>query len=159
MFRIFAAALAFLGALTLASAHEIKLGDLTITDLWTRATPPGAPTAGGYMTIANAGSEEERLIAVSSPLADHGELHSMQMKDGMMIMRPVAGGIIIPAGGKVSLDPDGLHIMFVGPKEPLKEGGKFPVTLTFAKAGKIDTFMHILAIGAKGPASMPAMKM
>ena len=29
----------------------------------------------------------------------------------------------------------------------------------FAKAGKIDTFMHILAIGAKGPASMPAMKM
>ena len=41
--------------------------------------------------------------------------------------------------------------MFVSLNEPLKEGGKLPVTLTFAKAGTVETFLDMLAIGAKGP--------
>jgi copper(I)-binding protein len=41
--------------------------------------------------------------------------------------------------------------MFFAPKAPLTEGGKFPVSLTFARAGTVTTFLHILAIGAKGP--------
>jgi hypothetical protein len=41
--------------------------------------------------------------------------------------------------------------MFITLKAPLAEGGKFPVTLTFERAGKVDTFLHILAIGAPGP--------
>jgi hypothetical protein len=144
-----------------ASAHEVKLGDLTLTDLWTRATPPQAPTAGGYLTIANAGAEPDRLIAASSPLAAKTELHVMAMKDSVMTMRPVEGGIEIPAGGKVTLEPDGLHIMFISPTEPYKEGGKLPVTLTFEKAGKVDTFLHVLAIGAKAydAQAMSKMKM
>ena len=162
MFHPLLAALAVAAlSLTPAAAHEVKLGDLTITDLWTRATPPNAPTAGGYFTITNSGKEPDRLIAASSPLADHAELHVMEMKDGVMSMKAVEGGIEIPAGGKVTLAPDGLHIMFIKPKQPLKEGGKLPVTLTFEKAGKTDTFLHVLSIGAKGfdDSSMGNMKM
>ena len=68
-----------------------------------------------------------------------------------MTMQPVDGGIAIPAGGSVTLAPSGLHIMFVTLQEGLKEGGRMPVTLTFEKAGKVDTFLHVLAVGAKGP--------
>ena len=68
-----------------------------------------------------------------------------------MSMRPVADGIAIPAKGTVTLGPDGFHIMFIAPKNPLKEGGKLPVTLTFEKAGTVETALDILAIGAKGP--------
>jgi len=160
MLRILFAALAVAAlAITPASAHEVKLGDLTLTDLWTRATPPQAPTAGGYLTIANSGKEPDKLIAASSPLSASAQLHVMAMKDGVMTMRPLEGGIEIPAGGKVTLEPDGLHIMFIAPTETLKEGGKLPVTLTFEKAGKIDTFLHILAIGAKGPNDKPMTNM
>ena len=53
-----------------ASAHSVKVGQLELTDLWTRATPPNAPTAGGYLTITNTGDEADRLVAVSSPEAD-----------------------------------------------------------------------------------------
>lgn len=133
-----------------AFAHSIKIGALTLTDLWTRATPPKAPTAGGYFTITNTGTEPDRLIAVASPLAEKGQLHQMTMKDGVMTMRPV-DSLEIPAGGSVTLAPGGIHLMFVGPKEPFKEGSKLPVALTFEKAGTIETFLHIRPIGAPGP--------
>lgn len=150
-FRIFGAAFAIAMALAApAFAHSIELGSLSLTDLWTRATPPGAPTAGGYLTITNSGSEPDRLIAVSSPVSGKSELHIMETKDGVMTMHPV-DGIEIPAGGSVALAPGGFHLMFITLSEPLKEGAKMPVTLTFEKAGSIDTFLHILAIGSDGP--------
>ena len=31
------------------------------------------------------------------------------------------------------------------------EGGKMPVTLTFEKAGSVETFLHVLPIGAERP--------
>jgi copper(I)-binding protein len=59
-------------------------------------------------------------------------------------------GIEIPAGGSVTLAPGGFHIMFVGLKESFADGGKVPVTLTFAKAGTIETFLHVKPIGSDG---------
>ena len=150
-FRPIAAALVALALLAFpASAHEITLGALEIGDLWTRATPPGAPTAGGYLTVTNNGSQPDRLVSASTPLAGKTELHVMETKDGVMTMRPVAGGIEIPAGGTVTLAPGGFHLMFIGIKEPLTEGGQMPVTLTFEKAGSVDTYLHVIAIGAMG---------
>jgi copper(I)-binding protein len=134
-----------------ALAHEVKVGSLALTDLWTRATPPKAPTAGGYLTITNTGSEADTLVSASTPLAEKGEIHLMETKDGVMTMKPVEGGIALPAGESVALAPGGYHLMFLGMKEPIVEGGKMPVTLTFAKAGTIETFLHILAIGSAGP--------
>jgi copper(I)-binding protein len=135
-----------------AFAHEVEVGSLELTDLWTRATPPGAPTGAGFLTITNKGSEADTLIAVSTPAAEIGELHTMEVKDGVMTMHPVEGGIAIPAGSTVSLAPGGLHLMFIKLKEPFVEGGKLPATLTFAKAGAVDTFLHIMPVGSKGPA-------
>jgi copper(I)-binding protein len=149
---------AFLGALAAAAlfvvpafAHSVTVGDLTLTDLWTRATPPKAMAAAGYLTITNKGTAPDHLIGATSPLAGKGEIHEMGVADGVMKMRPVEGGIEIPAGGAVTLAPNGFHIMFTGLKEPFKEGGKLPVTLTFEKAGSIETFLHILPVGASGP--------
>src|SRR5215471_5625407 len=113
-----------------AASDEVKVGDLTISGLWTRATPPKAPSAGGYLTIANAGKDADRLVEVSSAVAGKAELHEMAMKKGVMTMRPVEAGVPIPPGGKVDLTPDGLHIMFTELKQSLKVGDKVPVTLT-----------------------------
>jgi len=134
-----------------ATAHSVNVGTLELTNLWTRATPPKAPTGGGYLTITNSGSEDDTLIAVSTPVSEKGELHIMEVKDGIMTMHPVEGGIVIPAGETVTLAPGGLHLMFIGLKESLKEGGMLPVTLTFAKAGTVETTLHIMPIGSQGP--------
>ena len=143
-----------------ALAESVTVGDLAISDAWTRATPPGAPTAGGYLTITNKGSAPDTLTGASTPIAQAGELHLMAMKDGVMTMRAVEGGIAIPAGGSVTLAPDGFHIMFVTLKIPLKVGGTIPVTLTFAKAGSVTAAFQVLPIGSSGPtAAMQGMDM
>lgn len=158
-FRTVAAALVTAALLSgSAFAHSITVGSLSLTDLWTRATPSGAPTAAGYLTITSNGTGADALIAASSPQAESGALHMMEVKDEVMSMHPAEGGIAIPAGGAVTLAPGGFHIMFVTLKAPLKEGDKLPVTLTFEKAGTIETFLHIKAIGADGPGDMGAMK-
>jgi copper(I)-binding protein len=144
-----AAAFVSVSAASTTLAHEIEVGSLTLTDLWTRATPPGAPTGGGFLTITNHGSQADRLIAVSSPAAAENQIHEMAVVDGVMSMKEVPG-IEIPAGGAVSLAPGGYHLMFIGLKQPLVEGEQLPVTLTFEKAGAIDTYLHVIAIGAMG---------
>jgi periplasmic copper chaperone A len=164
MSRMFAAAVLALAlatgaASTPAFAHDVTVGSLTLTDLWTRATPPKALSAGGFLTITNNGDQPDRLIAASSPVAETVQLHTMSVKNGVMTMHAVEGGIEIPAHGKVALAPGGFHIMFITLKDGLAEGGQVPVTLTFEKAGSVDTFLHIMAIGAKGPSAeeMPGM--
>jgi copper(I)-binding protein len=154
-FRIVFAALA--AALTLAApatAHEVRAGVLVLTDLWSRATPPNAPSGGGFLTITNTGDTPDRLIAVATPEAGKAEIHEMKVADGVMTMRPLENGIEIPARGTVTLAPGGVHLMFMELKAPFVAGRKLPVTLTFEKAGTVDTFLHIEAIGAKGPEGM-----
>lgn len=121
-----------------AWAHGFTLGNLEIGHPWSRATLPGAKVAVGYLTVKNNGAEADRLIGIESPISGKAEIHEMAVKDGVMTMRPLAGGLEIPAGGEVKLESGSFHIMFIGLKEPAVEGVKFPGTLTFEKAGKVD---------------------
>lgn len=123
---------------TTAWTHGFTVGSLEIGHPWSRATLPGAKVAAGYLTVKNNGAEADRLIAVESKISEKADVHEMAMTDGIMTMRPLAGGLEIPAGGEVKLEPGSFHIMFVGLKEPAVEGGKFTGTLTFEKAGKVD---------------------
>lgn len=129
-----AAALSFA---PVASAHEFKQGDLTIGHPWSRATLPGAKVAAGYLTVKNTGSTPDRLISISADISGKAEIHEMAVKDGVMTMRPVTGGLEIPAGGELKLEPGSYHIMFMELKAPAVEGVKFPGTLTFEKAGTV----------------------
>ncbi|MBZ9996947.1 copper chaperone PCu(A)C [Mesorhizobium sp. BH1-1-4] len=142
-------ALVFVGAQAVL-AHEFKVGDLEIEHPWSRATPAGAKVAGGYFTILNKGSAADRLLSISSDVSDKAELHQMGVKDGVMTMRPVDGGLEIPAGGKVALAPGGYHLMFIGLKRQPKQGEKFAATLTFEKAGTVSVEFAVEGMGEMG---------
>ena len=137
-----------------AVAHDYMVGKLHIDQPWTRATPGGAKVAGGYVTITNNGSESDRLVAVRADFSADPQLHEMSMHDGVMIMRPVEGGIEIPAGQTVELKPGGLHIMFMGLSEQLRKDETRKVTLVFEKAGEIDLDFPVAPIGSKEPPMM-----
>jgi copper(I)-binding protein len=134
-----------------ASAHEYKLGSLEIKHPWARATPKGAPVAGGYMTIINHGTTPDRLVAVSSPAAGKLEIHEMSMDNGVMKMRPLKDGIEIKAGQTVQLKPDSYHVMFFGPNQPFEKGERVKGALEFEKAGKVDVEFAVEAMGAMAP--------
>jgi copper(I)-binding protein len=150
---VFAFALLFAG-LHGALAHEFKLGDLEIDHPWSRATPPGAQVAGGYMTITNHGSDADRLVSISSDISGKAEVHAMTVKDGVMTMRPVEGGLEIPAGATVALKPGAFHVMFMDLKTPPQQGKTFPATLTFEKAGSVDVEFAVEGMGGQGAGSM-----
>ncbi|TIP85672.1 MAG: copper chaperone PCu(A)C [Mesorhizobium sp.] len=146
---VFLLALLFVSAQAVF-AHEFKVGDLKIVHPWSRATPPGAKVAGGYFTVTNTGSSPDRLLSISSEISARTELHEMGVKDGVMTMRPVSGGLEIPAGGKVALAPGGYHLMFVGLKRQPKQGETFPATLTFEKAGTVTIEFAVEGMGETG---------
>ncbi|WP_417685220.1 copper chaperone PCu(A)C [Roseibium sp.] len=133
-------------------ASDVAKGDITVSKTWTRATPPKAMAGGGFAEITNSGSEDDRLVAASSPAAGRVELHEMAVNDGVMKMRQLENGIEVPAGQTVALQPGGLHIMFMALNGPFKEGETVPVTLTFEKAGEVEIDLKVEKIGAKGMA-------
>jgi copper(I)-binding protein len=136
-----------------ARAEDVKVGDLVITQAWSRATPGGAKVGGGYLTIENKGSAPDRLIGGSTEAAGKLEVHEMAMTNGVMSMRPVEGGLVIAPGKTVKLAPSGYHLMILDLKGPLKQGDKLPVTLQFEKAGSVNLSLDIAGVGAQGPAA------
>lgn len=115
-------------------AHEYKIGELQIIHPWAKPSLKGVPNGAAYMAISNSGDEEDVLVSVSSSVAENVELHTMEMTGGVMRMRPIEGGITLPAHDTVLLEPGGKHIMLIGLKEPLAPGSRFDLTLTFEKA-------------------------
>jgi hypothetical protein len=132
-------------------ADDVKAGDLVITQGWTRATPGGAKTGGGFLTIENKGGSPDKLVGVSADVAGKVEVHQMATDGGVMKMRPVEGGLTIDPGKTVKLAPGGYHLMMMDLKSPLKQGEKVPVTLQFEKAGKVAVTLDVQAVGAPGP--------
>jgi copper(I)-binding protein len=127
-----------------------KLGDLTVTSPWTRATPGGAKIAGGYLKITNSGKTPDRFVGVKSEPTDHVEIHEMSMSDGVMKMRPLPNGLEIKPGETVELKSGGYHLMFMDLKQPLKQGDTFKAKLQFEKAGSLDVDFNVNALGATG---------
>ncbi|MFC3723336.1 DUF1775 domain-containing protein [Neoaquamicrobium sediminum] len=123
--------------------RAVVAGDLEITAAWARAMLPGQPAGGGYLTIANKGDEADRLVGASASAADRVEIHTMEVVDDVMVMRPVEGALEIPAGETVELKPGGLHIMFLDVSDPFREGGTVAITLEFEKAGSVDVGLPV----------------
>ncbi len=138
-------------AAMLLAEPPVTVGDIIITEAWARATPPGAVTAAGYLTIVNNGAADDRLLSVTTAVAETGDLHEMAMADGRMTMRPLADGLVVPAGGTVVLRPGAAHLMFVGIGDGLAEGTIVEVTLTFANAGTVSVNLVVFRIGSPGP--------
>ena len=133
MIRVLAAALLLAAP---ALAEPVSVGELTIDRPQLRETPAGAPVAGGYLLIRNHGAQDDRLVAAAVDRAPEVQIHEMRMDGDVMRMREVEGGLVIPAGQVVSLQPGGYHLMLMGP-EPLAAGETHDVTLTFERAGEV----------------------
>jgi len=134
-----------------AAAGDYDVGSIHISQPWSRATPKGATTGAGYMTLSNKGATPERVSCVSDDASAQCQIHTMTMEGGVMKMRPVEGGLEIKPGESVTLKPGGNHMMFLSLKHPLEQGGMVKATLKFDHAGTVDVEYPVLAIGAPAP--------
>ena len=136
---------------TAVSAADYDVGSIHISQPWSRATPKGAATGAGYMTITNNGKTPDRVSCVSSDASAECQIHSMTMDNGVMQMRPVEGGLEIKPGETVTLKPGSFHVMLLNLKHPLEQGNDMKATLKFDNAGTVDVEYPIVGIGASAP--------
>jgi len=107
-----------------------------VADALCRPTPNGRHSTGCYLTLTAAA--DDRLTAVSSPVAGRVEIHESRVESNMMMMRELKEGLPLPAGEAVELKPGGNHIMLMAVTEPLKAGDTVALTLTFASAPPLE---------------------
>jgi copper(I)-binding protein len=103
-------------------AADYDVGSIHITEPWARATPKGASSGAGYLTVTNGGTTPDRLSCGGSDAAARCQIHTMSMENGVMKMRPLEGGLEIKAGETVTLKPGSDHMMFINIKHPFETG-------------------------------------
>jgi copper(I)-binding protein len=110
-----------------------------LVDAWARPAAAGMPNSAAYALLLNLTDTDETLIRASTEAAEAVELHEVVMGDNdVMQMRPVEGGIVIPAGDATLLQPGGLHIMLINLTAELQVDDTIDMTLTFAESGDIE---------------------
>ena len=108
--------------------------ELSITNAWSRATPPGVTVGVAYFTFTNDTGKSDRLLKITTPVASKVQVHRTEILDGMARMREVAV-LHVDAGQTLEFAPNGMHLMLVGLKRPLVEGKTFEIELLFEVAG------------------------
>ncbi|MCK2035750.1 copper chaperone PCu(A)C [Microbacterium sp. SSW1-49] len=115
-----------------AESESAPAGDsVTIEDAWVKSAEEGMSAAFG--TLTNTGSDDVTVVSAETAASTMVELHeTVENEAGEMVMREIAGGFVIPAGGTLPLEPGASHIMLMDLAEPLQAGAEVTITLTFS---------------------------
>jgi copper(I)-binding protein len=111
---------------------------IEILDPYARSSGMSAISGAAFMVIRNSGTTDDRLVGVSSPVAERVELHThLSDAQGVMRMVEVEDGFAVPAGSDHALARGGDHVMFLGINTPFADGATIPLTLTFEQSGDL----------------------
>lgn len=126
-----------LAAVLLLSLPAAAAG-VQIIDAYARSTGQIGASGAVFFGIENHGDTEDRLIGVASDVAERVETHThSEDANGVMQMRHVPEGFVVPAMGMHMLDRGGDHVMLMGLTRGLAQGDVFSLTLSFAVAGEM----------------------
>jgi len=129
-------ALLLAAGLTACSSADEGAG-LAVTDAWVKASDEAM--TGVFGTLVNDGPKDAVVVAASSPAAARVELHTTATGgDGSMVMTPVDGGFVVPAGGTHVLEPGADHIMLMELVGPLEPGDEVELSLKTADGQVLD---------------------
>lgn len=130
MLAAFAAAVLLLSGC--AGPGSIGEVDVAITDSWVKTAEAGEMSA-AFGIIENHGADDLTVVAASSPVSGVTELHEVvDDGTGAMVMREIEGGFLVPAGGRLVLEPGGNHIMLMGLTEDILAGTEVTVLIEFS---------------------------
>ena len=130
------ASLVFLGYVLKNDRADMREAGIYIDNGYVRVNGASATSAAAFMMIENTSKEDDRLIGVTANVSNMANLHSNKVdSNGMTMMRPIEGGLKVPANGTAALQRGGNHVMMMGLKQPLKQDDSVTLTLTFEKAG------------------------
>lgn len=110
-----------------------------IEDAWVRIYD-GATSA--YFTILNNSEEPDRLLEVSSPIADKAELMRTRVRSGKFTYQSIAS-LEITGYDDQRLRPGGIYVRLTGVTRRLAVGDVVPLTLRFERSGHIEVSARV----------------
>lgn len=129
-------------------AETYTEGTLSISDAWSRETPPGVSKGVAYMNITNNGDTPVTLIGAETTKAGDVTLHRSKMNGDVVTMEFVEGGLTIPAGETVALEPRGYHLMLEELDRGLVRNESVAMTVFFDGADAVAIKLQIKPAGA-----------
>ena len=138
-------------AAILPLAPGVRASDIMVSQAFARASAtPAAKAGSAYLTLANHGSNADRLIRITAAAAQTAGLHETVTENGVMMMRAV-DSVELPPGAVIEFKPGGLHVMLSGLTSPLKQGETLSLTLRFETAGEVKVTVPVAGVAAQSP--------
>ena len=123
---------------------------LVVDDPWSREPAEGQSNGVVYATVSNPTDADVTITAAASPVTDDVQLHETTTgDDGSMSMSEVEGGLVVPAGGELALEPGGAHVMLVG-IDPATYPSEVEVTLELDEGDPVTFVAEVRPIGSGG---------
>lgn len=123
-------------------SHAAQADAIRIEAAWSRPTAKSVPTAAIYMDIHNGGSADIVVSRIETPAASRTEVHRTVRVGDIARMEPVER-LAVPAYGKLTFGPGGLHVMLIGLQAALVSGGTFPVRLVLADGSSVSANVEV----------------
>lgn len=131
-----------------AAVAEVAPVTINAVDATAFATAEGSTTGAVFLKIMNSGTEADKLVGATTPVASMVEIHATEVDAaGTMQMRKIESLEIAPAQA-VELKADGNHLMLMGLNAPLAAGSNFEITLDFEKAADVVVPVSVVAPAA-----------
>ncbi len=119
-------------SLLLAGHAWAGANDVMVDKVWMRESVPGQKSATVMLNLSV--TKAGRLLSVSSPVAESGEIQGVVMRHG----KPQTGtveSLKLAAHSTTLFGTRGVYLALVGLKQPLKVGEKVPLTLVVEAGG------------------------
>lgn len=116
------------------ATNDVLVEDgLAVVDAWVRPTPPSLDDAAFYVTIENRDAPDDRLVGASSDRCTLVTPHATVVTDDIARMSEVDDDLLgLRPGERVTMEPNGVHLMCLGLVDPLVEGEVVDIVLRFA---------------------------
>lgn len=125
--------LVFSAGMLLAGSVWAGANDVIVDKVWMRESVPDQTSSTVQLNLTV--TKPARLLGVSSPVADSGEIQGVVMRKGKMQSATV-DSMKLQAHSTTLFGERGTYLTLVGLKRPLVAGERIPVTLMVEVAGK-----------------------
>ena len=125
-------------------SETISFKGLVLSNFWIKNVIANSKTTSGYIKIENKNEKNERLISVESNFSKRTELHYMNIKNDIMIMKHLEDGVLIKSKSQIYLKPTSFHIMFIDLSKSFNKTSNQKVKFNFENAGSIIINMPII---------------
>lgn len=127
------------------SCSATALAQLEIEEAHVRASLPASSATVAYMTLINTTDTPLIIKAVTAAVAGEVTLHQSMNHNGMVHMMGMSE-LEVAAHARLSLAPEGTHIMLEGVAAPLQEGDSVVLSFHFADGRKQDFSIPVISV-------------